>query len=57
MSKFCPEINEMVVYLDCLECDTKICKKSKVQVLQKAETKEIASVINSQVNNNKKKRF
>lgn len=57
MSKFCPEINEMVVYLDCLECDTKICKKSEAQVLQKAETKEMDSAINSQANNNKKKRF
>ena len=29
MSKFCPLVNEKVVYLDCLECDNKICKGGK----------------------------
>lgn len=27
MSKYCPILNRKVVYLDCLECDEKICQK------------------------------
>ena len=29
MSKICPETNETVLYLDCLECETKSCRKQK----------------------------
>lgn len=27
MSRFCPELNRRVLYTECLECDTKSCKK------------------------------
>ncbi len=27
MSKFCPITKEKVLYLECLECDTKMCKR------------------------------
>lgn len=26
MAKYCPEMGRRVVYLDCLDCDTKTCK-------------------------------
>ena len=29
MSKICPETNKTVLYLDCLECETKSCRKQK----------------------------
>ena len=29
MSKFCPAINQQVLYMTCLECDDKVCKKGK----------------------------
>ena len=29
MAKYCPEKDGLVLYLDCLECDTKSCKKQK----------------------------
>ncbi len=29
MAKICPVINEPVLYLECLECDDKVCKKMK----------------------------
>lgn len=28
MAKFCPITNDMVLYLDCLECETKECKRN-----------------------------
>ena len=28
MSKICPETGEKVIYLTCLECDTKSCKNT-----------------------------
>lgn len=28
MSKICPETGEKVLYLECLECDTKACEKT-----------------------------
>lgn len=34
MAKICPETNDVVLYLDCLECETKGCKKQIVQVEQ-----------------------
>ena len=27
MSKICPDTGEKVIYLECLECDTKSCEK------------------------------
>lgn len=30
MSKYCPAYGRVVLYLDCLECDDKICRKEKV---------------------------
>ncbi len=30
MSKICPETGEKVVYLTCLECDTKTCMGTKI---------------------------
>lgn len=29
MSKYCPILKRKVVYLECLECEDKICKKDK----------------------------
>lgn len=29
MARFCPETGEWVVYLVCMECETKECKKRK----------------------------
>lgn len=29
MAKYCPEKDGPALYLDCLECDTKSCKKQK----------------------------
>ena len=31
MSKFCPIQNRKVVYIDCLECENKICKNNELQ--------------------------
>lgn len=28
MAKYCPEQNRKVLYLDCLECETKSCRKN-----------------------------
>ena len=33
MSKVCPINNQKVLYLDCIECDKKICKKSKNKIV------------------------
>lgn len=32
MSRFCPVVNRKVVYLDCLECEEKICQIQPVEV-------------------------
>lgn len=29
MAKICPETNEPVLYLNCIECETKVCKKGE----------------------------
>ena len=29
MAKYCPEINDYVLYITCQECEEKICKKGK----------------------------
>jgi len=29
MAKICPITNKSVLYLDCLECEEKICRKTK----------------------------
>ncbi len=31
MSKFCPIQNRKVVYIDCLECEDKICKHNTLR--------------------------
>lgn len=31
MAKFCPIRQEYVVYLDCLECEEKICRQTDTQ--------------------------
>ena len=31
MSKFCPIQNRKVVYIDCIECENKICKNNELQ--------------------------
>ena len=28
MAKFCPVTNDKVLYLECLECEDKICKRT-----------------------------
>jgi hypothetical protein len=43
MSKFCPIQNRKVVYIDCIECEDKICKNNKSQKppqKQQSTTKE-----------------
>ena len=32
MAKICPMTNDKVLYLDCLECEDKICKQRKIQI-------------------------
>jgi|MGYP000001198275 hypothetical protein len=39
MAKWCPITGEKVLYLECLECDDKICKSPK-QEKQTDESKE-----------------
>lgn len=29
MARFCPLVNRRVVYLDCLECENKVCKNKQ----------------------------
>ncbi|SEF90550.1 hypothetical protein SAMN05216537_11287 [Lachnospira multipara] len=29
MSKICPETKEIVLYIECLECEEKTCKKGR----------------------------
>lgn len=38
MAKLCPETNSYVLYLDCLECDTKTCINNKDNNDDKKET-------------------
>ena len=37
MSKYCPLNNNIVLYIDCLECETKVCKNFKLLRQQKIE--------------------
>ena len=39
MAKICPISNEKVLYLDCLECDEKICKRDYVKKNKDEEEK------------------
>lgn len=39
MAKFCPETNSYVLYLDCLECETKSCKNNDINKERKKEEK------------------
>lgn len=39
MAKICPISNEKVLYLDCLECDEKICKRDYVKKIKKRRKK------------------
>ena len=48
MAKLCPETNSYVLYLDCLECDTKTCMKEK----EKDEKEEIILNKNTLPNRN-----
>lgn len=34
MAKFCPITNKNVIYMTCLECDDKICKKEKIIITE-----------------------
>ena len=40
MAILCPITNEKVLYLDCLECDEKICKKDYVKENKEKEETE-----------------
>lgn len=40
MAKICPLTKDKVLYLDCLECDEKICKKTGGKKSGKKEQKE-----------------
>lgn len=43
MSKICPINNSIVLYLDCLECDDKICKKQhKVPRMSNNESTKVS---------------
>ena len=35
MSKYCPVINQKVLYLTCLECEDKVCEKENLFVNNK----------------------
>ena len=39
MSKICPETEDVVLYLDCQDCDTKSCRKSAGKDEKKEERK------------------
>lgn len=36
MAKFCPVQNRKVLYLECLECEEKECRKEKVKQIDSA---------------------
>lgn len=40
MSRYCPLRDTVVVYLDCLECETKVCKSPKQSRTNKYERKK-----------------
>lgn len=40
MAKYCPAKNGTVLYLDCLECEEKICKQLNFKESEKANNKE-----------------
>ena len=35
MAIYCPLVNRKVIYLDCLECEDKVCKKRDTKIIQK----------------------
>lgn len=45
MSKKCPLYGDIIVYLDCLECEEKLCKKERQNKMEK--NKENATSFNS----------
>lgn len=40
MAKFCPLINQKVLYIECLECDEKICKNNNTKLKKKQRNQE-----------------
>lgn len=40
MSQYCPLLKRNVVYLECLECDTKICKENPETIEKEDKKKE-----------------
>ena len=38
MSRYCPAVDAAVVYLTCLECDNKICRKMAVNMTKESGT-------------------
>ena len=54
MSKYCPIVKGKVVYLECLECDDKVCEKDKdklplkIQAPKKALSKDSSIVVDNE---------
>ena len=41
MSRYCPALKRTVVYMECLDCDEKLCRvPSRTQVFEKPEKKD-----------------
>lgn len=40
MAKFCPLINQKVLYTECLECDKKICRGNNTELKKKQRNQE-----------------
>ena len=38
MAKYCPILNRKVVYLECLECEEKLCKQSDLTLVSKDDS-------------------
>lgn len=41
MSKYCPETNTRVIYLTCIECETKSCRSTAPASEPKAERHDV----------------
>ena len=39
MSKICPITDSKILYLDCIECEEKICKKAIIENISKTNKK------------------
>jgi hypothetical protein len=44
MSKYCPILERNVVYLDCLDCDEKLCEKTMDSILNENKVDKVDKV-------------